>query len=235
MFKALKLTVDFKEIVFNDVLPKLSKYKNKSIVGVLAKYCESFKSKLESNDTKATTYLNELQLLCHDGEYRTPKDVVVSGQYFDVEQNVFSDIQINKLLSEEYLSDCGTDSEKRREITKFIKLIADNLGNKCENATQLRDLKLKYFCQHQDFYAQTEAHYRIIGELAKAYNSDTVGLLELIKIWETSISLPQQVSSKGVVNNTSVPYITRTASTWLMGLQNWISSARSIMSTIQMV
>lgn len=181
LFRALKLTVDFKEIVFNDVLPKLSKYKNKSIVGVLAKYCESFKSKLESNDTKATTYLNELQLLCHDGEYRTPKDVVVSGQYFDVEQNVFSDIQINKLLSEEYLSDCGTDSEKRREITKFIKLIADNLGNKCENATQLRNLKLKYFCQHQDFYAQTEAHYRIIGELAKAYNSDAVGLLELIK------------------------------------------------------
>ena len=45
----------------------------------------------------------------------------------------------------------------------------------------MRNLKLKYFCQHQDFYAQTEAHYRIIGELAKAYNSDAVGLLELIK------------------------------------------------------
>lgn len=181
LFRALKLTVDFKEIVFNDVLPKLSNYKDKPIVGILARYSESFKAKLESDDAKTSTYLNNLQLLCNDGVYRTPKDVVVSGQYFDVEQNMFPDIEIGNLLSEEYLSDCGTDAEKRREITKFIVLIADYLGKKCESATQLRDLKLKHFVQHQDYYAQTEAHYRIIADLAKAFNTDSVGILEIIR------------------------------------------------------
>lgn len=180
LFKALKVTVDFKEIVFNNVLPNLSKYKTLSIVGILSKYTDTLSTKLEDKDSDISKYLNQLQLLCNDGIYRVPGQTVVSGQYFDVDLNLFPDIEIGNLVSEEYLSECGEDLSKRREIIKFITLIADHFCQKCESPTQLRNTKLEYYAAHQDLYKDSDAHYRIIGQLADSFVNDPEGIRDIL-------------------------------------------------------
>lgn len=179
LFKTLKVIVDYKDIVFKNVLPNLSKYKEIKVVNILAKFTDALKQKLSDKDGTTIKYLNNLYLKCNDGIFRTPKDVVVSGKYYDVEVNPFPDIEINNLVSEEYITKTEDDVQ-RRNVIKFIVSIADYYGVKSESSTQLRNLKLIYFSKNQDFYSQTEAHYRIIGELAKCYNTDPVGLSEII-------------------------------------------------------
>ena len=180
LFKTLKVTVDYKDIIFKNVLPNLDKYKNTQIVGILAKYADTFKQKLSVRDESILKCFNRLQLKCNDGTYRTPKDVVVSGKYYDITVNPFPDIEIGNLVSEEYIEICHEDDDQRRNVIKLIVALADCYDIKCENATQLRNLKLGYFSKHQDIYAQSEAHYRIIGELSNIYNSDPVGVSEIL-------------------------------------------------------
>lgn len=180
LFKTLKVTVDYKDIVFKNVLPNLAKYKNTKIVGILAKYADIIKQKLSDNDENTRKCLNNLQLKCNDGIYRTLKDVVVSGKFYDVDINPFPDIEISNLVSEEYIT-CTDDDTQRRNVIKLIVSIADNYNVKAENATQLRNLKLRYFAQHQDYFAQSEAHYKIIGDLTKAYDTDYVGVSEILR------------------------------------------------------
>lgn len=180
LFKTLKVTVDYKDIVFKNVLPNLAKYKDTKIVGILAKYADAIKSKLSEGDESMRKCINNLHLKCNDGIYRTPKDVVVSGKFYDVDINPFPDIEINNLVSEEYIT-CTEDDDQRRNVIKLIVSIGDNYNVKTENATQLRNLKLAYFAKHQELFAQSEAHYKIIGELGKAYNTDSVGMSEIIR------------------------------------------------------
>lgn len=180
LFKTLKVTVDYKEIVFKNLLPNLSKYKDTKIVGILSKYADTIKQKLSDNDDNTKKCLNNLHLKCNDGLFRTLKDVVVSGKYYDIETNHFPDIVINNLVSEEYITNTEDDNQ-RRNVIKLLVSIADTYGIKAENATQLRDLKLNYFSKNQDYYAQSEAHFRIIGELADSYYSDRLGLSEIIQ------------------------------------------------------
>ena len=180
LFKTLKVTVEYKDIVFKNVLPNLAKYKDTTIVGILAKYADTIKQKLSDKDENMRKCLNNLYLKCLDGAYRTPKDVVVSGKYYDVTINPFPDIQIDNLVSEDYITTHSGDDIQRRNVIKFIGTIGDTYNVKCENATQLRDLKLRHFAKHQEYYAQSEAHYKIIGELANTYNSDPVGVSDLL-------------------------------------------------------
>ncbi|MDY4551197.1 MAG: AAA domain-containing protein [Parabacteroides sp.] len=180
LFKSLKVTVDYKDIVFKNVLPNLAKYKETKIVGILAMYADIIKQKLTEGEESMRKHLNNLYLKCIDGIYRTPKEVVVSGKFYDVDINPFPDIEINYLVSEEYIT-CTEDDTQRRNVIKLIVSIGDYYNVKAENATQLRNLKLYYFAKHQDYYAQSEAHYKIIGELAKAYNTDSVGVSDIIR------------------------------------------------------
>lgn len=180
LFKTLKVTVEYKDIIFKNVLPNLGKYKNTQIVGILAKYADAIQQKLSDKDENIRKCLNNLYLKCNDGIYRTPKDVVVSGKYFDVAVNTFPDIELGYLVSEDYINECTEDDNQRRNVIKLIVAIADCYEVKCESATQLRNLKLQYFVNHQDYYAKSEAHFRIIGEIATAYNSDPVGVFEIL-------------------------------------------------------
>lgn len=180
LFKTLKVTIDYKDIVFKNVLPNLAKYKDTKIVGILAKYADTIKQKLSDKDETIYKCLNNLYFKCNDDSYKTPKEVVVSGKYYDVELNPFPDVEIKNLVSEEYITSTEDDIQ-RRNIIKLIVSIADNYGVKSESATQLRNLKLDYFSKHQDDYAKSDAHYRIIGELAQAYNTDPAGLSEIIR------------------------------------------------------
>ena len=181
LFKTLKVTVEYKDIVFKNVLPNLAKYKDTKIVGILAKYADTIRQKLTDNDENIRKCINNLHLKCDDGVFRTPKDVVVSGKYFDITLNPFPDIQIDNLVSEEYITTQYGDNSQRRKIINLIVAIADAYDVKCENATQLRNLKLRYFVKNQVYYANSETHYKIISELAEIFISDHVGISDLLQ------------------------------------------------------
>lgn len=202
LFKTLKVTIGYKDIVFKKILPNLAKYKDTKIVGILAKYADTIMQKLSEGDENTKKFLNSLHLKCNDGIYRTPKEVVISGKFYDVDINPFPDVEINNLVSEEYIT-CTEDDTQRRNVIKLIVAIGDKYDVKAENATQLRKLKLEYFAKHQDYYAQSEAHYKIIGELAKDYNSDSVGISEVIR----GIGTIKLFTTKGKFINSSKQYL----------------------------
>ncbi len=185
LFKAVKVTVDYNEIVFNHILPHLDRYKNTDIVYVLAKYREPIVDKLKDDDKTICGQLNHLYLECKDGAFRTPKEVLVSGKYFDIDDDLFKDVSINNLVSEVYIDCCLEDSDLRRNVVKLITAIADHYKVGLENLTQLRNAKLKYFAKHQAEFYHTEAHYSIIGELAQTFERDVDGVRNLMSNMDT--------------------------------------------------
>lgn len=179
LFKAVKITVDYKEIVFNHILPHLDRYKNTGIISILAKYRESIVAKLNDDDKTIRGYLNNLYLQCKDGSFRTPKDVRIAGKYFDIDIDPFKDVVISNLVSEVYIDNCGNDYDLRRHVIKLITAIAGHYKVGLENLTQLRNAKLRYFAKHQSEFYQTEAHYNIIGEFADDFERDDEGIKQL--------------------------------------------------------
>ncbi len=180
LFKSVKVTVDYKEIVFKYILPHLDRYKNTGIISILAKYREAIVDKLNDDDKTVCGYLNHLYLMCKDGAYRTPKDVLVSGRFFDIDIDPFMDVSISNLVSEVYIDDCENDNDLRRNVIKLITTIADHYNVGRENLTQLRNAKLKYFAKHQSEFYESETHYKIIGELADAFERDHEGVSQLL-------------------------------------------------------
>lgn len=185
LFRDLKIKVDDKDIVYNDILPKLSRYKKTSILSSLAQYADDIVMKLRNKDEKMTKWINDLQLLCVDGNYRTPKSCIVSGQFFDFTDSVFTDIIIPNFVSEQYIEECKDNDDLRRKVVKFITTIADIYNVGLESLTKLRDQKVEYFIQNQQSYKDTESHYRIITELAESYYSDSVGVSSLLSKFGT--------------------------------------------------
>jgi hypothetical protein len=181
LFKAVKVTVDYKDIVFKEVLPNLKKYKDINIVPVLAQYTDDFNDLFEKKDKNIKEQLQELQLLCFDGSYRTPINIVFSGRYFDITEDPFPEITIANLVSDSYLTICGDDSSKSRIVKRFIAFIADKYSDdvhhiKYENITPLRDFKIRQFMGHQDSYLSSEIHYQIIARLADLMEVDFMGI-----------------------------------------------------------
>ena len=179
LFKAVKVTVDYKEIVFKHILPHLDRYKNTNIISILAKYRESIVAKINDGDKTMRGYLNNLYLACKDGSFRTPKEVLVSGKFFDIEIDPFKDVSINNLVSEVYIDNCNNDNDLRRNVIKLITAIADHYKVGLESLTQLRNAKLKYFAKHQSEFYETEAHYNIISEFADVFVGDAEGITQL--------------------------------------------------------
>ena len=183
LFRVMGVKVNTRDIVFINILPELVKFKQKSIVPILAEYIDEFAKDLKVDDKKdnLSSKLKLLQLYCVDGTYRTATDVIVSGRYFGINPGVFNEIEIANQLSEHYISDCGDNDNLRRGVINFIKLIADNYSKKCETKTQLREAKLRYFIENQKEYLDLKQHYSIISQLADAYNDDSQGVGELIE------------------------------------------------------
>lgn len=179
LFRTIGVIVDYQDIVFKQILPNLSRYKNTEIIRILAKYREEIVDKLKKDKT-IYGYLSRLYLKCKDGAFRMPKDLLVSGRYFDIEKDPFKDIVIGNLVSEDYIDDCKEDNNLHRNVKEFIKAIADNYGCRRETLTQLRNEKLEYFIRHQQEYYNTEAHYKIICELAEIYKGDKDGIGHLL-------------------------------------------------------
>lgn len=203
LFTALGVNVSTKDILFKDVVPNLSQYKDKSIVLELAKNVSYIKNRIENKDDKLKKQISHLQLLCTDGIYRTPADAIVTGVYYDIEVETFQDIIINNIVSDAYIEACGDNHTLRRQVIELMKLIGDTFDSKCETSTSLRRAKLKYYSNHQLKYASDDAHYRIIAELAKDFNADGVGIREILE----KIDKLELKNANGVLRPTEVLYL----------------------------
>lgn len=203
LFKAVKVTVDYKDIIFKHILPHLDRYKNTDIISILAKYRESIVEKLNDEDKTICGYLNNLYLKCKDGSFRTPKDVLVSERYFDIDIDPFKDVAISNLVSEVYIDNCVNDNDLRRNVVKLITAIADHYKVGLENLTQLRNAKLRYFAKHQSDFYQTEAHYNIIGEFANAFERDAEGIEQL----RSELGAIKLYTTDGKIANSNTLYL----------------------------
>lgn len=181
LFYAIGVKISTKEILFKDVVPNIGLFKDRFIFLELAKFVDDIKARIESKDKKLIEQLAQMLLQCDDGIYRHPKDVIISGKYFDISKETYPDIQIKNLVSTVYISDCGENHNLRRQVVALMKCIADTFNCGCENSTQLRNEKLEYFTNHQQEYANGISHLNIIIELASDYDNDTVGIPELLK------------------------------------------------------
>ncbi len=181
LFYAIGVRISTKEILFRDAVPNLSKFKDRFIFLELAKFVSDIKARIESNDKKLIEQLAQLQLQCDDGIFRQPKEVIISGKYFDIDKETYPEITILNLVSTIYIEDCGENHNLRRQVVELMKCIADTFKCRCENSTQLRNKKLEYFADHQQKYSGDVSHLNIIIELASDYNTDRVGIPELLK------------------------------------------------------
>ena len=181
LFKAIKIKVDNKDIVFKNIIPNLDRYNNTAIVNVLADYVDDITQRLDKNDDAFGEKLSRLQLLCNDGTYRNAKDVVVSGKYYGITNIPFSDVIIANQVSEFYIDNCSGNNDKRHSIIKLIAAIADYFSANLDNQTKIRDAKIEYYFEHQDYYLASDSHFNIIAELANVYKNDNVGISGLIR------------------------------------------------------
>lgn len=180
LFKAIGLTVDFRKIVFSNILEDLDEYKNETIVRILSKYTKEIERRLNDNEGKIKCQLKSLQLLCADGNYRSAQNVIVIGQYFSYNENPLPAIAIDNAVSYEYIQTASSD-EERRQIIGFIKFVGDNISeNKCEDATQLRNYKFQHFIGAQEKYANSDNHFAIIAQIAQNYSDDIEGFGKLV-------------------------------------------------------
>lgn len=181
LFCAIGVRISTKEILFKDALPNLSRFRDRFIFLELAKFVSDIKARIESNDKWLIEQLAQMQLQCDDDIFRHPKDVIISGKYFDIDKETYPDIKIKNLVSPIYIEDCGENHNLRRQVVELMKCIADTFKCGCENSTQLRNKKLEYFAYNQQQYSGDASHLNIIIELASDYHNDSVGIPELLK------------------------------------------------------
>ena len=181
LFKAIGVSADMHDFVFQKVLPNLGGYRLKGIVPLLAEYEDEIRTKLHDEDNKEIRdQLSQLWLLCQDGKYRKPKEVKLSGAFLNVSiQNVFPDIMIPNLVSEDYLAgyECKLDVVER--VKRLLIDVLDCYGNTL-NMTALKREKLQYFLSHQNDYAAGE-HFRIIGKMAQFYEEEKDDFKDVVK------------------------------------------------------
>lgn len=181
LFSHIGLNVSSKEILFKDVVPNLKFFKDNNIIFELSKNLSFIKTHLDEKDEKLKKQLSELQILCIDDNYRIPNEIIVTGKYFDIEKETYPDIKISYIASEVYIEDCHNNDNLRRQIIDFFKFLGDTYDSKCETSTSLRRAKLEFYSKHQNSYLKDDSHYRIISELAKDYNEDSVGIKSIIE------------------------------------------------------
>ena len=166
LFKNIKVTVDTSDLVANVLLPNLDKYNQVSVVKVLAEYTDKFKVRLNDEKDELRNQLSKLPLKCADDNYYIPSDALISGAYYNIDNNPMEMVVLPNLVSEEYLNGSHDENEK---IKLFLRLIADNFNCKIDTETALFNEKVSYFLNHQNDYIDTSSHYEIIAILSNNY------------------------------------------------------------------
>lgn len=183
LFKAIRVTTEDKDLVFNRIIPNLSEMKMPEIIPMISRYTDDIANRLRNEDSELLSNLKRLQLLCADSNYRAVEDVIISGKYLGIDSLPVPDISVPNLLSDEYLSKVTDSNDGTLQIKGFIKLLASQFENGIDTSTQLRDYQLKSYLSNQQFYLQSfpDRHYRTIGYLAEESIKDPVGINKILQ------------------------------------------------------
>ena len=183
LFKAIRVTTEDKDLVFNRIIPHLDELKMTEIIPMIARYTDEIANRLRNEDEELASDLKELQLLCVDTEYRPIQEVIISGKYLGIDALPISDIRIDNLISEDYLTQATESNESTLQVKSFIKLLAGQFKNSIDTLTELRAYQLKSYLDNQLYYLQDarECHFRTMGYLADEITKDPAGINKILQ------------------------------------------------------
>lgn len=170
LFRNIKISISAQYVLLNKVLPKLNEYatENEDVVLALAGILEDLKIEHNSDSNKIEGELQNLYVKCNDGEYRKIGDTILTGAYMGVESGKYNDIELPTQISEDYLKDSEDNPTLRSNVINFFRFLIDKTNvNVIKSAQDLAAKKVERFLANQQYYAKTDAHYRILGELAE--------------------------------------------------------------------
>lgn len=170
LFKNIKISVSAEYVLINKVLPKLEDYKteDEDVVLALAGVLEALKAEHNSDSKRIEGYIQNLYVKCNDGQYRKIGGCILTGAYMGVESGKYSDIELTSQISEDYLKEAEENPILRSNVISFFRFLIDKTKvDVIKSAQDLAARKVERFLANQQYYAKSDAHFRIIGELAE--------------------------------------------------------------------
>ena len=125
LFRALRITTDTHEIVFKHILPYAGKHRRTDIIELIATHESEISERLKNNDKELKQDLAEIYLECADGEFRKPAQTLLSGKYYDIDNDPFPDIILGNLISDKCVTREGISTANARRIKRLLVTIAD--------------------------------------------------------------------------------------------------------------
>lgn len=170
LFRNIKISITAEYVLLNKVLPKLNEYalEEDDVVLAFAGILEALKAEHNADSKKIESYLQNLYVKCNDGEYHKIGDTIITGTYLGVESGKYPDIELSLQITEDYLKESEDNPTLRSNVINFFRFLIDKTSvDVIKTAQDLAARKVARFLANQQYYAKTEAHYRIIGELAE--------------------------------------------------------------------
>lgn len=170
LFRNIKISITAEYVLLNKVLPKLNEYKSseEDVVLALAGILDAIKAEHNIDSEKVEGYMQTLYLKCNDARYRKIGDTIITGTYMGIESGKYHNVELTTQISEDYLKDCEDNPTLRSNVINFFRFLIDKTNVVViKTAQDLAARKIEHFLTNQQYYAKTDAHYRIIGELAE--------------------------------------------------------------------
>lgn len=170
LFRNIKISISAEYVLINKVLPKLNEYasEEEDVVLAFAGVLEQLKAKHNEDAKKIEGYLQNLYVKCKDGEYHKIGDTILTGAYMGIETGKYNDIVLPLQISDDYLKDSEDNPTLRSNVINFFRFLIDKTNvDVIKTAQDLAARKVEIFLSNQQTYARSDAHYRIIGELAE--------------------------------------------------------------------
>lgn len=169
LFRNIKISISAQYVLLNKVLPKLNEFASEDddVVLAFAGILEHLKEAHNSDSKTIEGYLQNLHVKCNDGVYRKIGDTILTGTYMGVESGIYNDIALPTQITEDYLKDSDNPTLRSNVINFFRFLIDKTNVDVIKTAQDLAARKVERFLANQQYYAKSDAHYRIIGELAE--------------------------------------------------------------------
>ena len=186
LFKAVRVTTEDKDLVFNRIIPHLGEMNLVEIIPMISRYADDIANAIRNGDKELKSNLSHLRLKCVDGAFREVTETIITGRFLGIDIIPIPEIEIASFVSEQYLDDSEAEGESGRYIKSLFGVLSDLFKNGLETATELRDYKIGYYAENHAYQRSLAtkdqaAHYRLIGELADEWYNDRVGVGEKLK------------------------------------------------------
>lgn len=184
LFKNIKISISAEYVLLNKVLPKLNEYKSEhdDVVLAFAGVLEELKAKHNEDAKKIEGYLQNLYVKCKDGEYHKIGDTILTGAYMGIDSGKYNDIVLPLQISDDYLKESEDNPTLRSKVINFFRFLIDKTNvDVIKTAQDLAARKVSLFLNDQRQYTKSDAHYRIIGEIADDYEAKVSWLDDTLK------------------------------------------------------